>query len=108
MRYPTLVDDIAIVIRQICEKALKEADFYGIWHWSAPDPMTKYQMTKVMAEIFNLDHSHIKPVTEPPSGAKRAANSQLDCSDLTKLNFGRHTPFREGIRKCLRNFVNNS
>ncbi|EDV25057.1 uncharacterized protein TRIADDRAFT_25365 [Trichoplax adhaerens] len=108
MRYPTLVDDIAIVIRQICEKALSENDFRGIWHWSGSEALTKYQMTKIMAEVFNLDFSHIKPASEPPTGAKRSNNSQLDCSDLMKLNFGRHTPFRVGIQECLRNFVNVS
>lgn len=132
VRFPTLVDDVAKVIRMIVDHSLSlssgssddgktSASGGGqIFHVSSPQRCTKYELVKLMGEILNIDTSRIEPDSEPPSGAARPQNTQLDCSQTWAfLNQGKgqgqgqgdqckgsfqFTPLREGMELALAPF----
>ncbi|CAM9442454.1 unnamed protein product [Lampetra fluviatilis] len=109
-RYPTHTRDVALVCRQLTELHLQDpAAIRGIYHWSGNEKMTKYEMACAMADAFNLPSSHLRPVrSEPPSGASRPHNAQLDTSLLESLGVGQRTPFRQGIHECLWPFLDDN
>ena len=100
-RYPTFVDDVAYVCRQMLEYRSENSEFSGTYHWSGNQPMTKYQMAHVMAEVLESTVDHIVPVKHPPIGAPRPQDCQLDCTDLKSLGIGKQTAFLEAIRITL-------
>lgn len=100
-RYPTFVDDVAYVCRQMLEYRSENSEFSGTYHWSGNQPMTKYQMAHVMAEVLESAVDHIVPVKHPPIGAPRPQDCQLDCTDLKSLGIGKQTAFLEAIRITL-------
>lgn len=127
VRFPTLVDDVAKVIRMIVDHSLSLSSSSGssddgnasggqIFHVSSPQRCTKYELVKLMGEILNIDTSRIEPDSEPPSGAARPQNTQLDCSQTWAfLNQGKgqddqcqgsfqFTPLREGMEQALAPF----
>eukprot|EP00058_Branchiostoma_floridae_P025888 XP_002611378.1 hypothetical protein BRAFLDRAFT_73226 [Branchiostoma floridae] len=104
-RYPTHVDDIAAVCRQLAEKRLQDPSLHGVFHWSGDEEMTKYTMSIAMAEVFSLPSSHLVPDKEPSGGAPRPYNAQLDVSRLTDLGIGKTRPFRESIKEVLQPFL---
>ena len=101
IRCPTWVDDVAVVCRQLIDYHLSNPNFSGTFHWSADEPMTKYEIAQIMAEALDYPTSHLVPSTDPPAGAPRPRNCQLDCSDLERLGFGKRTPFRQAIQTSL-------
>jgi len=101
IRYPTHVDDVAVVCRQVLERQESHGDMSGILHWSGDEPMTKYEMALAMAPILGRDSSTLRPVTNPPPGAPRPQNCHLDCARLESLEIGRHTPFAEAMPAVL-------
>jgi S-adenosylmethionine synthetase len=105
IRYPTHVDDVAFVIRQIIEYRLKNPGFCGTYHWSADEPYTKYEMAKVMAPIVGASVDTILADDRPPSGAPRPKDSHLDCSHLESLNIGSRSSFRRNIEAILKPFL---
>ena len=105
LRYPTDVADVAFVCRQLAERRLTDPSIKGVFHWSGPDCMTKYQMATAMAELFCLSSDHLVADKEPLKGAPRPYNSHLDSSDLEQMGIGRKTSFRDGIVKALKDFV---
>ena len=104
-RYPTFVDDVAYVCRQMLEYRSENSEFSGTYHWSGNQPMTKYQMAHVMAEVLESAVDHIVPVKHPPIGAPRPQDCQLDCTDLKALGIGKQTAFLEAIRITLSSLV---
>ena len=100
-RHPTFVDDVACVCRQILEYRTQNPSFSGTYHWSGNQPITKYHMAHIMAEVLGVDVDHIAPAKHPPIGAPRPQNCQLDCSDLESLGIGKQTGFVEAIRIAL-------
>jgi len=104
IRYPTLVDDVAIVIRQIIEYKLNDPNFSGTFHWSGDEPFTKYEMAKLIADIFGVRSDHLIADSNPSSGAPRPQNCHLDSSDLEKRGIGKRTPFLEGIKRVLEKY----
>lgn len=105
LRFPTHCDDVALVCRQMAEYSLQHPTWSGIYHWSNEESFTKFTITKIMAEIFNLPSDHLVGKKEPSAGAKRPHNCQLDSSDLKAFGFGKTTPFRVGIKQELQQFV---
>jgi S-adenosylmethionine synthetase len=83
-RYPTNVEDVAKVIKQLCTNPA-----IGIYHFSAKEKFTKYQMCKVLSDIFGLPLTCIP--TKEQSGEKRPFDCLLDTSDLQYI--GIHTRF---------------
>ena len=105
LRYPTSVKDIAMVCRQIAERRLEDGTFSGIWHWRSDDKLSKYQMVKIMGEIFGLSTQHITADDNPSPGAKRPFDCEFDCSDLERIGICQRTPFVAGISECLAKFI---
>ena len=101
IRCPTWVDDVAVVCRQLIAYYLRNSNCSGTFHWSADEPMTKYEIAQIMAETLGYPTSHLLPSTDMPTGAPRPRNCQLDCSDLERLGFGKRTPFRQAIQTSL-------
>jgi dTDP-4-dehydrorhamnose reductase len=104
-RYPTLVDDVAVAIRQMIERRLAEPEFRGTFHWSGDEPFTKCGMARVIARLLALDPAAIYADPRPPSGAPRPKDCHLDCSDLERLEIGRRTPFAQAIAKILQKWA---
>lgn len=95
-RYPTLVDDLALVIRDMAERRLK-----GVYHWCGPECFTKYEMALAMGEILGTSTSHLEPDPNPPGGAPRPRDCQLDTSALTTIGICHQTPFRDALKRIL-------
>ena len=100
-RYPTCVDDVAAVLRQMIERRQAHPDFRGTFHWSGAEPFTKFGMGRVIAKILDVDLNTLEPDTNPPAGAPRPKDCHLDCSDLEHLDIGQRTPFVPAITKIL-------
>jgi len=120
VRFPTLVDDIARCIRLIVDHSIatttttqksdEKCNVEGgtIFHVSSPQRCTKYELLKIMGDILEVDSSHIEPDPEPPAGAPRPQNTQMDCSQtwsiLNPTEEFQFTPLREGMELALRRF----
>ena len=107
VRHPTLTDDVAEVIRQMLVYADEQSTLKGIFHWSADEPMTKYEMACVMADFLDFDRDRLIPDGNPPSGAPRPRNSKLDTSLLRSKGIGKVTLFKEAIPRILYNTLKN-
>ncbi|XP_002741389.1 methionine adenosyltransferase 2 subunit beta-like [Saccoglossus kowalevskii] len=106
-RYPTHVNDIAVIIRKLAEKRLQDPSIKGIFHYSSNELMTKYSMAMTMAEIFNIPSQHIVADKEPSKGTPRPYDVHLDSTRLQSIGITtEQTPFKEGIQKCLKSFLN--
>jgi len=107
VRFPTAVDDVSRCLRALIDaKRGKPAAVTGIFHCSSPERSTKYGQALLMAELLGVPSEHLTPDPEPPAGAPRPQNTQLECSALwealgTTFEF---TPLREGFRKALAPF----
>ena len=104
IRYPTHVDDVAAACRRLAEAwrdGAVDARRGGVFHFSGREPMTKADMARVIADVLGADASHLEPDANPPAGAPRPKNCQLDCSRLDALLSPRRTGFCEGIAAVL-------
>ena len=104
IRRPTWVNDVAVVCRQIIEHRSNQSNFNGTYHWSANEPMTKYQIAQSMGEVVNCSTTHLIPDVKPPVGVLRPQDCELDCSDLVNLGIGQRTPFQKAIYHSLISF----
>ena len=104
IRRPTWVNDVAVVCRQIIEHRSNQSNFNGTYHWSANEPMTKYQIAQSMGEVVNCSTTHLIPDVKPPVGVLRPQDCELDCSDLVNLGIGQRTPFLKAICHSLISF----
>ena len=105
IRYPTLTDDVAYVIREMLLHKEKHPSFKGIFHWSGNEAMTKYDMAKIFADYLNFDEARLTPVNSAPTGAPRPKNSQLDSSRLRSIGIERYTPFKDAIPIILKDVL---
>ncbi|KAM9332513.1 methionine adenosyltransferase 2 subunit beta isoform 2-T2 [Pholidichthys leucotaenia] len=60
-RFPTDVRDVAAVCRKLAERQRQDSSIRGIFHFSAKEQMTKYEMAVSIAQAFNLPSSHLIP-----------------------------------------------
>jgi len=104
-RYPTHVDDLAFVLRQMIERRQTHTDFCGTFHWSGAEPFSKFGMGGLIARILNANPDTLIPDHRPPTGAPRPKDCHLDCSDLERLNIGQRTPFSSAMAKILQPFL---
>ncbi|RIA88592.1 hypothetical protein C1645_799693 [Glomus cerebriforme] len=75
IRYPTNVDDIARRIKDLTGKYVEQniPGIKGIFHFSANEKYTKYEMCKTFAKILNCSIDHLNPIDSV------AANQPFDC-----------------------------
>ncbi|XP_041657003.1 methionine adenosyltransferase 2 subunit beta isoform X1 [Cheilinus undulatus] len=103
-RFPTDTRDVATVCRQLSERAREDPSIRGVFHFSAKEQMTKYEMAVSIAQAFNLPSHHLIPLTEQPAAAAalRPMNSQLNCSRLELLGLSvTPRPFTSAITDAL-------
>uniref|UniRef100_A0A3B4AKV6 Methionine adenosyltransferase 2 subunit beta n=1 Tax=Periophthalmus magnuspinnatus TaxID=409849 RepID=A0A3B4AKV6_9GOBI len=102
-RFPTEVRDVARVCSNICSRRRQDRSVRGVFHFSAQEQMTKYEMAKAIADAFQLPSDHIIPLTEPAPGlTTRPQNVRLACSRLELLDLAvEPRPFRAAILDCL-------
>lgn len=104
IRYPTYTPDIADAILKIASLPTTKP-IKGIFHFSGNEPFTKYEIAKIMAEVFKLSHQHIQPDPNPSSGAPRPKNCHLDSQELKKIIDFQLTSFRTAIKEVLTPFL---
>ncbi|KAL0994679.1 hypothetical protein UPYG_G00125740 [Umbra pygmaea] len=107
-RFPTYVNDVARVCRQMAERRLEDPSIRGIFHFSGKEQMTKYEMACAIADAFNLPSSHLIPMTDQTagSGAQRPHNAQLHCSRLELLGLSvEPVSFKMAVRDSLWPFL---
>ncbi|KAJ7634893.1 hypothetical protein FB45DRAFT_910174 [Roridomyces roridus] len=78
-RYPTNVVDIGNFLVKL---SAYNKPIPPILHYSAAEPFTKYEMCLIFAKILGLQHKHIIPDAEPPTGAG-ATTRPRDCQLYT-------------------------
>jgi hypothetical protein len=60
----------------------------SIIHYSAGEPFTKYEICLIFAQILGLDHGHIIPQPEPPSGESRPQPLSYKSLLYTEISHG--------------------
>ncbi|MEI6891484.1 MAG: SDR family oxidoreductase [Pontiella sp.] len=105
IRYPTYVGDVAKTLRNWTEHLLKNSNHCGIFHMSGAEAFSKYDMACIIGDVLQLDHSHLSPDSQPPAGAPRPKNSQLDISRLQQMTAVEQTPFSLNIQHILTQFL---
>jgi dTDP-4-dehydrorhamnose reductase len=103
IRYPTLTDDVAVVLRQMVDHHFSKAPLTGIYHWSNNEPITKYEMALAFAPYVHFDPAQLVPETVPATdAAPRPKDCHLDSSLLESLGIGQRTPFAQTIPGILK------
>ena len=82
IRFPTLVDDIGLVIEKMLEKKPS-----GIYHFSGEESMTKFEITKIMGDALGKSYDHVSGSEGTPGGAPRPKDCQLDMTKLKENGF---------------------
>ncbi|KAI8065289.1 hypothetical protein BC940DRAFT_304659 [Gongronella butleri] len=78
VRYPTNVNDVAHVIKDLVEAKVDQGrPIAGTYHFSAEEAMTKYEMCQVFSAILKVPMDHLQPQTEVDTSA--AASRPKDC-----------------------------
>lgn len=97
VRYPTLVDDVARALIQLCQRAEAahepRRDMPPTLHFSAREAMTKYDMCLVLSRLWNAvcgapvsSTEHLDPQYEPDASAtQRPQHCKLDISAIEAL-----------------------
>ncbi len=106
IRYPTTVENISTVIAHLVKSRQNNSEFCGTFHWSAPEPLTKFDMGMIIAEEIGSDKSLIQGSGEPANGsAVRPKDCHLDRSQLNDVQI-KDDEFRLVIRHLIKKFCN--
>ena len=97
------IDDVSAALKLIIDRQRQPEKLSGIFHCTASERTTKYTLALMMAEILGVPSAHLVADSEPPAGAPRPQNTQLDPSSLwaavgSEVKF---TPLRDGLAKAL-------
>lgn len=101
IRSPTSTLDVAMALEQMIALKLDNKILKGIYHFSAEQTMSKYQMLLVLGELFGLDTQHLQPVLEPTDSAKRPHDCTLSCQRLVSEGVVSTVSFQQGVRQSL-------
>lgn len=102
-RYPTFTGDVARVIQGLLERAASGAAVCGRAHWSANEPMTKFDIATRIARILEID-ARLEPLLSSADSTPRPRDCHLDASRLDALGIDRRTPFDEALGQVLERF----
>ena len=91
-KYPILIDDIAILIKNLLEN-----DERGFFHIGGIEGVTRYKWALRIADVFNLDKSKIIPIKKQYS-IPRPYNVQLTSSKIDDLRVNVRS-LNEGLKK---------
>lgn len=103
IRSPTSTQDIAMAIENMLALKLDTKTINGIYHFSAEQSMSKYQMLLVLSELLGRDTQHLTAVSEPLDSAKRPQDCTLSCQRLADLGIRSQIGFRQGAQASLVN-----
>ncbi len=101
-RYPTYVDDLAVLCRQMIDLRLAGQDMSGIWHWCGDERLTRYAMARIMGQVLGVSTAHLRPDPAPAAAAPRPHDCRLDCARAEQRRLGRRTPFAQALQIALR------
>ena len=100
IRFPTWIEDVAEAFAWCLERGID-----GIVHVSGLRGVTRYGMTREVAEALGAPAEHLRPTTvQAPQRAPRPPNSQLAPARLRSMGYERFTDFRDVIRDVLTRF----
>lgn len=105
IRYPTYVGDVAQTLRSWLDPLMNNPETRGLYHMSGAEALTKYEMACTIGDALRLDHTHLSPDLQPPSGALRPKNSQLDLSRIQQETAIQQTLFSDNIQRILAQFL---
>lgn len=100
IRYPTFTPDVAIVVRQMLEHYFDGVGITGIEHWSADEPMTKFQIARHIARVLDI-RARLVAQTRPADATPRPRDCHLASETLEAQQIGHRTPFDQAIRVVL-------
>lgn len=97
----TSTADIAQAIDKMIAQHIEHSTVQGIYHFSAAETMTKYQMLLTLGEILQLSTAHLTPESTPTDNAKRPRDCTLSCARLAALGICSEINFATGARQAL-------
>ncbi|MDT3308403.1 dTDP-4-dehydrorhamnose reductase family protein [Shewanella vaxholmensis] len=101
VRSPTSTADIAQAIDKMIAQHIEAPIVQGIYHFSAAETMTKYQMLLTLGDILQLSTAHLTPESTPTDNAKRPRDCSLSCARLATLGIRSDIDFATGARQAL-------
>ncbi|AOL08897.1 MULTISPECIES: SDR family oxidoreductase [Burkholderia] len=101
IRYPTYTPDVADVIRDLTLRHLAGASITGLRHWSAEEPMTKYDIAQRIAAALGIEAA-LKRIDQPTDATPRPYDCHLDASRVRAAGIDHATPFDTALRAVLR------
>ncbi|QLE84117.1 SDR family oxidoreductase [Shewanella sp. Scap07] len=101
IRSPTSTADIAQAILQLASHKANQTPVHGIYHFSARERMTKYDMLLTLAKLVGKPSEHILPADAPNDSAKRPRDCSLLCQRLEALNIRSDVDFVQGATDAL-------
>jgi len=101
VRSPTSTADIAQAIDKMIAQHIEAPIVQGIYHFSAAETMTKYQMLLTLGDILQLSTAHLTPESTPTDNAKRPRDCSLSCARLAALGIRTDIDFATGARQAL-------
>lgn len=101
IRAPTSTADIANAIAKLIQRQSDGADVSGIYHFSATQTMTKYQMLLSLGELLGIDTAHLLPEQTPMDSAKRPQDCTLSCGRLAAQGIHSELDFKAGLSLAL-------
>lgn len=109
LKVPTLVDDIGIFFYKLMKlKEDEKRDIQGIYHFTAEEKYSHYQMCLAYGEVLGMSTAHITPQNEPPpKTVVRPQDSTLDLSKTKELGIYSATKFKEGLVDVLKPWKKN-
>lgn len=117
LRYPTNVNHVAAALLRFSGLYFDAAEenpdsdlpsFRGVFHFSARERFTKYEMATAIADAFRMDASHVAPDTttaKATTQAKRPHDARLSCERLERLGIVASSNFKEEVKTVLEPFV---
>ena len=105
-RYPAHVDDVARAIALIAAQLMQDQPplVGGVYHLAGVEQFTKYDMARIIARDLGIDEQLVQSDPNPPPGAPRPKDCQLDDSRLRALGFAPRIRFADGIHDALAPF----
>ncbi|WP_237054903.1 dTDP-4-dehydrorhamnose reductase family protein [Microbulbifer sediminum] len=107
-RYPTSVEEVATVLERCLLHGHGLHSFSGIYHWSGDTACTRFELAMMIADILQLDGSHISAESTPRFAEPRPQNCQLDKSRLLELGIRGDAPLSQQLDRTLRPLLHSA
>ncbi|WP_394201447.1 dTDP-4-dehydrorhamnose reductase family protein [Shewanella waksmanii] len=101
VRSPTSTADIAQTLVKLIQRKKVTGDVHGIYHFSASERMSKYDMLLKLAKLVGKSAEHLEAADLPTDTAKRPQDCSLLCQRLDELGIKSELSFLEGAYQAL-------